>query len=420
MAVAITIPRLGWNMEQGIFLGWLKQDGDTVRLGEPLFTLEWDKATQEIEASEHGILRLTAAAPRSGDLIDVGSVIGYLAGPGETETDLSDAQSTRERGEPAPVSVARPAAAAAHPVSHSKRFGRSERPRSSPLARRLARELGIDWTRLRGSGASGRIRKVDVLAAREGRAADVARTGPPHEVAEGPSGVRSIPIGSIRRTIATRLLDSHRSSAPVTLSTTADATNLVNLRAQFQAAGSHGREIPLPGYTEFLVKLAAMALGDHPLLNARWNDERAVIEIPAEAHIGIAVDTEAGLVVPVIRGVARLSLREIVARSRDLVLRAREQRLGPDDVHGGTFTITNLGSYGIETFTPIINPRECAILGMGRIQRQPVMVGDQVVARERMSLSLTFDHRIVDGAPAARFLQSLVRLIENPGPWLIP
>jgi pyruvate dehydrogenase E2 component (dihydrolipoamide acetyltransferase) len=174
----------------------------------------------------------------------------------------------------------------------------------------------------------------------------------------------------------------------------------------------------LPGYTDFVVKLTATALRDHPLLNARWSEDRVVI--PDEPHIGIAVDTEEGLLVPVIRGAAGLGLGEIAARARDLIRRARDRQLRPEEMQGGTFTITNLGAFGVETFTPIINPPECAVLGIGRIQRQPVMAGDQVIARERMGLSLTFDHRIVDGAPAARFLQTLVRLIENPGPWLIP
>jgi pyruvate dehydrogenase E2 component (dihydrolipoamide acetyltransferase) len=276
----------------------------------------------------------------------------------------------------------------------------------------------VDWTQLRGSGSTGRIRKVDVLAAARGRtpAGRVPLRATPRD-GQGPTMPgRSVPIGSIRRTIATRMLESCRTTAPVTLTTTADATNLVNLRRQFQAVGPEGRD--LPGYTDFLVKLTAMALRDHPLLRARWDEDRMVIA--DEPHIGIAVDTEEGLLVPVIRGAAGLSLGEIVARARDLVRRGHERGLRPDEMQGGTFTITNLGALGVETFTPIINPPECAVLGLGRIAREPVLVGDQVVARERMRLSLTFDHRIVDGAPAARFLQTVVRLVENPGPALIP
>jgi pyruvate dehydrogenase E2 component (dihydrolipoamide acetyltransferase) len=409
MAIAITIPRLGWNMDQGVFAGWLKRDGEPIRAGDPLFTLEGEKSTQDIEANDQGVLRIAPTAPQAGESVAVGAVIGYLLGPGEADPGgQPSAAVVLDGGRP-------PAAVGGGQPRRGRLAHQAGRPRISPLARRVARELGVDWTRLNGSGCTGRIRKADVLVAAR-VPADRVWPGPARLDGAGPTRGGSIPIGPTRRTIAARMLESRRTTAPVTLTTTADATNLVNLRGQFQAAAPAGRD--LPGYTDFLVKLVAMALRDHPLLHARWDQDRLVI--PDEPHIGIAIDTEQGLLVPVIRGAAGLGLGEIVARARDLVRRARESRLQAEEMQGGTFTITNLGSFGVETFTPIINPPECAVLGMGRIQRQPVMVGDQVVARERMSLSLTFDHRIVDGAPAARFLQALVRLIENPGPWLIP
>jgi pyruvate dehydrogenase E2 component (dihydrolipoamide acetyltransferase) len=402
MAITITIPRLGWNMDQGVFMGWLKQDGQSVRPGDPLFTLEGEKATQDIEASDDGILRIPATAPTAGETVAVGAVIGFLLAPGESEPVMMS--TAAENGAGPASAVAEPSTATA---AIRRASARGDRLRISPLARRLARELGVDWTRLSGSGSTGRIRKVDVLAVARAEAGAAPTS---------PSPGRSMPIGPTRRTIAARMIESHRTTAPVTLNTTVDATNLVNLRGQFQAASPPGRE--LPGYTDFLVKLTAMALNDHPMLHARWDGDRLII--PDEPHIGIAVDTDEGLVVPVIHSAASLGLGEIVARSRELVRRARERRLRAEEMQGGTFTITNLGSIGVETFTPIINPPECAVLGVGRIQRVPVMSGDRVEGRERMSLSLTFDHRIVDGAPAARFLQALVRLIENPGPSLIP
>jgi pyruvate dehydrogenase E2 component (dihydrolipoamide acetyltransferase) len=414
MAITITIPRLGWNMDQGVFIGWLKQDGEAVRPGDPLFTLEGEKATQEIEANEAGILRVPPTAPSAGETVAVGAVIGYLLAPGEADP-LGHPAVAEKGAERAPAGAGEPVAPAAVVAAGTGTTpDRRNRPRISPLARRVARELRVDWTRLRGSGCTGRIRKVDVVAAARARADRESPTSATFAHVTIPG--RSVLIGPTRRTIAARMVESRRTTAPVTLNTTADATNLVNLRAQFQAASPPGRE--LPGYTDFLVKLTAMALRDHPMLQARWDEDRLVI--PDEPHIGFAVDTDEGLVVPVIRGAAALGLGEIVVQARELVRRARERRLRPEDMQGGTFTITNLGSFGIETFTPIINLPECAVLGIGRIVRQPVMSGDRVVARERMSLSLTFDHRIVDGAPAARFLQSLVRLIENPGPWLIP
>ncbi|MGP0069758.1 MAG: dihydrolipoamide acetyltransferase family protein [Isosphaeraceae bacterium] len=407
MPIAITIPRLGWNMEQGVFVGWLKQDGETIRAGDPLFTLEGEKATQDVEASDPGILRIASPTPQAGDTIAVGTLIGFLLAPGEAEpASVPEAPENVVRREAAVTSAVTATKLAADPDRH-------DRPRSSPLARRLARELGVDWTRLLGSGCTGRIRKVDVLAAAQVGADHRPAPVPNLDVASIPG--QAVPIGPTRRTIAARMVESRLATAPVTLNTRVDATNLVNLRAQFKAASPPGRE--LPGYTEFVVKLTAMALKEHPMLHARWAGDRLLI--PEEPNIGIAVDTEEGLLVPVIRSAAALGLGEIVVRARDLVRRARERRLRADEMQGGTFTITNLGPFGVETFTPIINLPECAVLGMGRIAREPVMSGDQVVARERMGLSLTFDHRIVDGAPAARFLQTLTRLIENPGPWLI-
>jgi pyruvate dehydrogenase E2 component (dihydrolipoamide acetyltransferase) len=258
----------------------------------------------------------------------------------------------------------------------------------------VAHELNVDWTRLHGSGRTGRIRERDIRAA-------------------VPTPARPQPLAPTRRAIAARMLTSVRSTAPVTLTTTADASNLVNLRRQFQAASAES----IPSYTDFIVKLTAVALQAHPSLNARWDEDPIVLL--NDVHIGVAVDGDAGLVVPVIRDVPKLGLRQLAARSRELIEHARTRKLTADEMQGGTFTVSNLGSFGIDAFTPIINYPECAILGVGRIQRQPAVVGEQIVAREQVTLSLTFDHRIVDGAPAARFLDMLRKCIENPGPWLM-
>jgi pyruvate dehydrogenase E2 component (dihydrolipoamide acetyltransferase) len=271
---------------------------------------------------------------------------------------------------------------------------------ASPRARRAARELGVDLTRLKGSGRTGRIRERDVRAASSGT----------KHTATGTQYV--VPLTLIRQTIAARLLTSAHSTAPLTLTTSADATNLANLRNQFKASA----EI-VPSFTDILAKLTAAALGEHLLLNACWADDQIIVN--KDIHIGIAVDTEAGLLVPVLRNVPNLGLRQVAAAARDLIDRARSGKLKADEMQGGTFTITNLGNYGIDAFTPIINPPQCAILGIGRIQRQPVVSGSEIVIRDHVTLSLTFDHRIVDGAPAARFLQTLVRLIENPAAALV-
>jgi pyruvate dehydrogenase E2 component (dihydrolipoamide acetyltransferase) len=397
MAVPVTVPRLGWNMEEGEFAGWLKQDGDRVRPGDALFSLESDKTTEEVESLDAGILRIPPDGPRVGDKLPVGRVIAYLVQPGESAP--AAAANPAPPGEHSVASELAAAGVVAAAVSDdSDEDGPDESPSGraiSPRARRVARELNVDWTRLEGSGKSGRIRERDVRAAAERPAA----------------------LSPTRRVIGERMLRSARSTAPVTLTTQADATNLVNLREQFRSAGPAGAD-PVPGYTDFFVKLAAAALRQHPGLNARWEDGLPVPQ--SQIDVGIAVDTEAGLLVPVVRDVPALGLRHLAGRSRDLIDRARRRKLSADELQGGTFTVSSLGAYGIDAFSPVINYPEIAILGVGSIRRQPVAVGDALVVRDVVTLSLTFDHCAVDGAPAARFLQTLRKVVEAPGPWLMP
>ncbi len=376
MASPITIPRLGWNMEQGVFVGWLKPDGAAVRTGEALFTLESEKATEDIEGFDDGILHIPADGPRKGDVVAVGTVIGFVLQPGEPIPTMSKSSSPPQQVAPTSAGTSSP------PRETSVR----DRPASSPRARRTAAKLGIDWRSAKPSGRTGRIRERDVLAL-------------------------AAPVPSLRRLIAERMVASHRSTAPVTLTTTIDATELVSLRNQWKIASQSSGDL-VPSYTDLFAKLTAMALVKHPILNSRWEDDRIVI---AEGiHIGIAVDTEAGLMVPVVRDVPRLSLKELSIRSRDLIDRARQRKLAASEMQGGTFTVTSLGALGIDAFTPIIHYPECAILGIGRIRRCPAVIEDQIVIRDQVTLSLTFDHRITDGVPAARFLQTLSALIGNP------
>lgn len=432
----ITVPRLGWSMEQGTFLGWKKKDGDFVRAGEVLFELEGEKAAQEIESLDSGILRIPASAPKEGTIVLVGALLGYLAAEGETipvevaappATSPLVSTSTPNPTQPPPTKrlqpVASPAArrlarelgvdvkvvasgnggrvttADVRLLGPSPSSGSKTKSISSPRARRIAKELGVDWKVLAGTGKSGRIREQDVRAA-------AART------TASASGTR-IPVSSRRRTIAARMTASSQQTAPVTLTTRADATNLVNLRNQFKTAGGE----VIPSYTDILVKLTAAALVQHPHMGARW--EETHLAMPDGIHIGIAVDAEEGLIVPVLRDVPSLSLLQLAARSRELVESARLNKLKADDLQGGVFTITNLGAFGIDAFTPIINLPETAILGIGCIRREPAVVDNQIVPRDQVTLSLTFDHRIVDGAPAARFLQSIRLAVENPSAWLL-
>ena len=402
-------------MEQGAFVAWLKREGEFVHAGEALFSIEGDKATQDIESIDSGFLRIAPNAPQPGDAIRVGDRLGQLisereiagtanAAPTETPPPTPPTPPTTTDAAvpptvPGAVSGAGTAAAVVRPAKPPGiPAPLPQSPSISPRARRIAAELGVAWTHLQGSGRTGRIRERDIRAAHGTHTANTARPE-----------IRS-PASDTRRVIAHRMLESARNTAPVTLHTTADATRLVELRRHLKATDH--RNAPVPGYLDMMVFLASRALAEHPALNARWVDGK--LEAAPESHIGLAVDTDAGLIVPVLRRSRSQSLAHLARQSQDLIARARTRQLTADEVRGGTFTITSLGAFGIDAFTPIINYPEVAVLGIGRIQRTPVVRNEQIVARDVMTLSLTFDHCALDGAPAARFLQSLVALIENP------
>ncbi len=399
MAFELFVPRLGWDMEEGTFAGWLKKDGETVKEGEPVFLVESEKAEQEVESLESGILRIPADGPQPGDVLPVGTLIGYLVEPGEQAPS-----SVKSIGAAPPMpgsagTKADPAStgAAAVPTPAEKpREERAARPSISPRAKRIAKELGVDWKKVQGTGREGRIVEEDIRAAASGAAA--ASEAPPAAV------------GRLRKRIAQRVSESAHSTASVTLTAEADATNLVSRRDELKA-GASGEAI-VPTYTDLFVKLAATALEKHPLLNSYWENDQ--IRVLDDIHIAIAVDTEEGLLAPVLRNANKKSIQQIAEESRSLAEKARARKLDRDSLQGGTFTITNLGTYGVDAFTPIINLPQCAILGVGAIRLKPAVHQGQLAARHMVSLSLTFDHRIVDGAPAAAFLKTVRELIEQP------
>ena len=378
-------------MEEGKFLAWLKQDGDFIKEGDPIFTLESDKAAQEVEAIDSGILRIPPNGPKSGNVIKVGHVLAYLLAEGETMPT--------DREEPI-VTVSPPKSEIPQiQATQKKSGGGNHQTPASPRARRAAKAHAVDLSALTPTGKGGRIRERDVLAA------STEPTAP---------AMREVPITMMRRTIATRMVNSLNNTAPVTITCRCDATRLVALREQLKAVGAS----IVPSYTDIIAKITASTLITHPMLTARWDTERLLL--PEHIHIGIAVDTEAGLLVPVLRDVGTSSLTAIAAQSQQLIEAARSGRLSSAAMQGGCFTITNLGSFGIEAFTPIINYPETAILGLGAILWEAIALEDGTLAsRQQMTLSLTFDHRILDGAPAARFLQTLRQRIEEPVAWLI-
>jgi pyruvate dehydrogenase E2 component (dihydrolipoamide acetyltransferase) len=413
MAIEIKVPRLGWSMEEGTFVEWLKRDGQTVRAGEPLFAIEGDKAIQEVEAIGSGILRIAPDAPENGEIVKVGTTLAFLTEADEAApfADLSNAVAVPAESRAPEISAT--AAMETPPSRISAKFNPPSegRLRISPRAARVAAELGIDSQSIQGTGRTGRIRERDVRNAAAQRA-----TGGRIKTKSSETASAATKQASYRRTIASRMLAGSQTTAPVTLTTTADATNLVSLRAQFKATATEPDEV-LPGYLDMIVKLVARALSENPELNQQWIDDQIVT--PDGIHIAIAVDTPSGLLAPVVRNVSGLGVREIAVRMRDLQVRAHASQLEASDLTGGTFTISNLGAFGIDAFTPIINVPQCGILGLGRIAKRPTVVGDQIFARDTMTLSLTFDHRIVDGAPAARFLAVVRTALENPGPWLV-
>ncbi len=507
------MPRLGWAMETGAVAEWLKKDGDLVREGDALFTVESDKATQEVEALDGGILRIPPASAAPGTTVPVGTVLAYLLRPDEVEPPgavppLGDAElsgAAPPSGEaqlPVPSASPRPdpssvgagvgvgqetRTAAALPDGADGRAARdagSPSPVASPRARRVAGELGVDWTAATATGRSGRIVERDIralaeqpgvaararvtpLARRLAEAAGVdlgevevrlpgqriarsdieaavsraAENGAPAEnrtpvedtppvengasaengsraIADGAADGRRSPLTRIRRLTADRMAQSAHTVAAVTLTTEADATELALLRTRLRAdRGDTARRVP--SYTDLLTRLVALALREHPWMNASFADD-GLIQHEA-AHIGIAVDTERGLFVPVVRDADRKSIGQIAAETARLIEGSRAGQARAEDLRGGTFTITNLGMYEIDAFTPIINVPECAILGVGRIVARPVVVDEEteaVAVRRMMALSLTFDHRAVDGAPAGRFLQHVKRWVEHPYAWL--
>jgi len=478
MAVEISIPRLGWSMEEGVFAGWLKQPGDVVKAGDPLFMLEGEKATQEIESIGEGVLHLAPDTPVAGQTVLVGRAIGQLCAAGEKPV-----WNAAPVAAAAPV-IAAPAAAippTAHPVAAApapralyrepQRESQQRQPSrpsagdptliplaASPTVRRLARQLGIDLSRVAPAWPGGRVAEHDVVLAAVGASGVAAAPGgrviatprarrlarergvdlgsvrgsgargrvrerdvptalsiaPPTDRSPSPVA-RPVPAGAIpvtatRRTIARQMVKSRQETVPVTLTAWADATALLAERARLKEA--HGSAAA--SLNDILLKLVADLLVVHPLLASRWEETHLVPPTADKIDIGLAVDAPGGLVVPVVRDVGRSALADVARQSRDLIERARTCRLAVAEMQGGVFTLTSLGSFGIEFFNPVINWPESAILGLGAIRQQPVPLPagqGGFVFQPQLPLSLTFDHRVVDGAPAARFLGELVRRI---------
>ena len=416
MPTDVKLPRLGQGMESGVIVRWLKSEGDAVKKGEPLYELDTDKVTQEVEAEVEGTL-VRIVVPEGE--VEVGATVAVIEGdgaapPAEPAPAGDDAETPAEATPAATEEIEAEAGDAPAPTSDEKAEAPPPAPappreggrvKASPLARRIARERGVDLHALQGTGPEGRILAEDVE-----RAATAAPAAPaPAPVAMPPAEVEVVQLTSVRKTIARRLTEAW--AAPVfQLGVSADMSEALALREKLVERLAEGDVKPT--VNDVLVKLTAVALTRHAPVNATFTGEE--IQRHPSAHVGIAVAAPQGLVVPVIRSAERLTVQEIARLRADLVGRARDNKLKLPDLEGGTFTISNLGMFGIETFTAVLNPPQVAILAVGTVKDEAVVRDGDLDIAPLVRMTLTCDHRAIDGADGAEFLQTLVALVEQP------
>jgi pyruvate dehydrogenase E2 component (dihydrolipoamide acetyltransferase) len=407
MATDVIMPALGVAQEKGTLLNWLKAEGQSVTKGEPLMEVETDKATVELEAPASGILtNVTASA---GDEIPVGNRIAVILAPGELVTPAA----VREHPHPLPLPEGEGIKEGRSPEGEGKRGARpippSEIPSesrpavqgkilASPAAKRIAREKGIDLASLKGSGPGGSVLAEDVL---KSTPSQTMATGEPPRIKQ------TVQVTPMRRIVGERMTKSKQTAPHFYVSMDADMTEIIRQRNMLKETAA----ALVPSINEFILSACARALRDFPSLNAAFTDHG--VEIYSDINIGMAVALEEGLVVPVIRNADGLSLQELAKQSHELAEKAQKKKLFPLDYEGGTFTVSNLGMFGVDNFIAIINPPQCAILAVGQVAPRVVPHGEGIAVRPMMIMSLSADHRVVDGAIAARFLREVKRHLER-------
>lgn len=418
MATGVFMPKLSMTMEQGTIIQWFKQEGDDVREGDLLLEVLTDKINIEVEAYASGkLLKIYYGAD---EIVPVNQIIGYIGEAHEAVPDKPPAVTASREGETA----GEDAGAAGNPGTDGEAAPdgavaagtSSGNVRATPMARRLAREYGISLERIQGSGPRGRIHKADVeeaWARQQSQIAAVSGNGPDMSVTGAGTAAtpRQRKLSGMRQVIAQRMAQSAFTAPHVTLTTEADMSRVIELRNELLPVIERATGLRL-SYTEVLVKAEATALLRHPAVHVSLQED--VLTERDEVNVGLAVAVPDGLLVPVVKHADKRSLADLVRECKRLAGLAREGRLMPDDMRGGSFTISNLGMYAIDAFTPIINQPEVAILGVGRIHEKPVGVQGTIALRPMMSLSLSFDHRAMDGAPAAAFLQEIKEILESP------
>jgi len=401
MATVVTMPKLGLTMTEGSVSKWHKKEGERVEKGEIIAEVATDKINYELEAPESGVLRKILIGPDA--KVPVTAPIAIIA---EADEDISGLM-PKGTAEAAPATQAE---AKAPPAPVAAQAPATQAIKASPAAKKLAKDHGVDLSLVTGTGPGGRIVEKDVEDYIERQ--KVGAVKPAAGLKETPPAApaKRVPLVGMRKVIAQRMSESWHTSPMVTLNSEADAHNLKLLRSNLRSAfESKGVNL---SYNYILLKICAQALTEFPLFNARLEGDEVILQ--DEVNIGLAIALEDGLIVPAVKNVARKGLFQIAVETEELIERARGNKLTPDDISGGTFTITNLGMFDVRDFTPIINPPQCAILGVGAMTDRPVAIDDSVVIRPIMVLSLTFDHRIVDGAQGAQFLKRVKELVQNP------
>jgi len=397
MVTEVIMPKMGQTMEKGKIIKWLKKDGEKVERGEPLLEIETDKTTIEVEARDTGTLKILT---QEGEEVPIATTIAYILKEGESvpEEKISKPKAVTETiKEAVPRKFIEAKAAVIRGI------------RASPLARKIAEERGVDLTQVQGTGPGGRITKKDVLAyLLPAEAVPVESISPEYEV---------VPMSSMRRAIARKMVESKMHVPHFYVSVQVDMTEAVRMRESLIPIFEAKKGVRL-SFTHLLIKAVAAALEKYPQLNATFEDEE--IRIWKDVNIGIAVGLDDGLIVPVLRGANRLDLFDIASHASELVAKAREKRLREDEFSGGTFTISNMGALGVDSFIAIINVPETAILATGSISDKPAVVDGRLTIRKMMTMTLSADHRVVDGVTAAKFLQEVKRLLEAPYLLIVP
>ena len=419
MATEVIMPRMSDTMEEGKILKWLKKVGDRIEVGDIIAEVETDKADMEMEALDDGFL--TEIRAQEGESAPVGGVIALLGEEAEVGVAPTPPARTASSSASTPPAGRRANAKASQPAAKKVRKIREAAPKkpparkkderilASPIVRKIAAERGIELAKVQGSGPGGRIIKQDLEGAEAIPVAAELKTPPASPpVATTPTG-RVEPFSRMRATIAKRMADSMREAPHFYITTEIDMSEAVRLRTSLKLSDRVSADVT---YTHLLVKAVAVALGRHPRLNASFSGDGR--ELKDETNIGIAVALDDGLIVPVLHDCQALSLLDIAAQANALVERARTGKPTTQDLSGGTFTISNLGMYPVEHFTAVINPPQAAILATSAIKERPAVRDGQVVISRTMMVTLSCDHRVLDGATGAQFLQELKNLLENP------